>query len=75
MLRAQQSVTLLGLSLTNQGVNIMYRIQAHNIVTKHIEIIIVNSMDECMRKLRELRSNGRYGFVSSEYNPRGAFYR
>lgn len=53
----------------------MYRIQAHNIVTKHIEIIIVNSMDECVRKLRELRSNDRYGFVSSEYNPRGAFYR
>lgn len=53
----------------------MYRIQAHNKITKSIEIIIVNSMDECMKKLRELRSNDRYGFVTSEYNPRGAFYR
>ena len=53
----------------------MYRIQAHNIVTKNIEIIILKSMDECMKKLRELRSSDRYGFVTSEYNPRGAFYR
>lgn len=44
----------------------MYRIQAHNIKTKHIEIFKVSSSDyfELMAKLKE---TGDYGAITAEY--------
>lgn len=53
----------------------MYRIQAYNLKTQHIEIIIVHSMDERMRTIKELKNNQNYGLITFESSPRGAFYR
>ena len=53
----------------------MYRIQAHNVKHSRFEVIIVDSMDAKMKRIRELRDNPDYGLVTVEYNPRGSFYR
>lgn len=53
----------------------MYRIQAHNIRTKSIEIIKTHCMVEKMKILRDLKNNLDYGLVTVEFNPRGSFYR
>jgi len=66
MLKGPQSAITLGLSLTNQGVNIMYRIQAHNIVTKDIEIYKVSSWEHMAFK-QKLKQSGSYGLITSEW--------
>jgi hypothetical protein len=53
----------------------MYRIQAYNIKTGRIEVIIVDTMDERMQRIKALQANPDYGLVTFEYNPRGSFYR
>jgi hypothetical protein len=53
----------------------MFRIQAYNKRTDHIEIVIVDSMDERMRIINGMRENPDYGLVTFEHNPRGSFYR
>ena len=52
----------------------MYRIQAHNIKTGRIEVIIVNCMYERMQRIAALNANPDYGLVTFEHNPRGSFY-
>lgn len=51
----------------------MYRIQAHNIKTGRIEVIIVATMDERMQRIKELLANTDYGRVTYEYSARGSF--
>ena len=53
----------------------MYRIQAHNMRTKGIDVFIVVDMVQRMQKIKQLETSGDYGLIEWEYNPRGYFYR
>ncbi len=53
----------------------MYRIQAHNLRTGRIEVLIVKDMNQRIHTMQELEKNPDYGLITFEYNPRGAFYR
>jgi len=44
----------------------MYRIQAYNLNTKHIEIYKIRAY-EYQEFINELRSNPSYGLINSEY--------
>jgi hypothetical protein len=44
----------------------MYRIQAHNIVTKQIEIYKVSSWEH-MAFEKKLRESGSYGLITAEW--------
>ena len=53
----------------------MYRIQAHNLSTGRIEVLIVKNMGERIITMQRLEENPDYGLITFEYNPRGAFYQ
>lgn len=48
----------------------MYKIQAYNLQSKHVEIYTIDSHAEKMLFVKSLRDNPNYGLVEEFYNAR-----